>query len=63
MLDDFQVQNYHSKRTIDVTFSPYAEFGTDHRRGARHQRDHRHGGLFDSVARFCIPKGIIREIW
>ena len=34
-LDDFNVQNYHSKRNLDLTCSPFAEFGTDHRGGTR----------------------------
>jgi hypothetical protein len=41
LLDHYRDRNYHSEGNIDVTFIPYAEFGTDHRKGNRHQRDHR----------------------
>jgi hypothetical protein len=30
LLDESFVQNHHSKSNTDVTFSPYAQFGTDH---------------------------------
>ena len=49
-LDDFKKRNYHPERNLDVTFSPLAEFGTDQRRGTRHQRGHSQiaSGFFDS---------------
>jgi hypothetical protein len=57
-LDDFQERNYYSERNLNVTFSLYAEFGTDHRRGTRHQRGHsqKANGFFDSAAKLLFAK-------